>query len=421
MLVFDTTDGYFTSRDIFQQLFTYGNFGRIACVSKSATLAKKMMLGREARYSGLIDVLEIIEADDVSAPAVAQAAAFDVWMILNAQQSALGGQIAAAKAAGAKRLLLTVNEGGLTDKGALEGLLAASGLQYTVMRTGELSKSIEGSALVSDTQPARLEAARRPRLAASSPRATPPPHCPRGAAQRIDAVDCASAPAVISRTDAFRVAVEALTIDSALGKMFSLCPADRQQTSAVFKEMRYAGVDRRQEVVALLSGTVDSRASEIEASEVKAAAVAEEKAAKDKAQKMGDFESMPSSSKEEVEAAFARARARAKFVAEEEAVKLAAIEEKRAERQKSQSMIEARIAEVARAKSGGGEGGGTGMTDDEDPRGPQKPKASDDGEGGGGGAGGKPGANGGGGDGGKGGGKGGGEGGKGGDGPVATV
>lgn len=240
------------------------------------------------------------------------------------------------------------------------------------------------------------------------------------AAQRLDAVDSAT-PAGISRTDAFRVAVEALTIDGAVGKMFSLCPADKQQTNAVFKEMRFAGVDRRQEVVALLTGGVDSRVSEIEAAEAKAKQAAEE-AAKAKEGKLQDFEAMPASSQEEIDAAFARTRARAKFVAEEEAAKLAAIEEKRAERAKTQSMIEARIAEVAKAKAGGG---GMAMSDDDDPRGPQKPKAkSDDGDGGkggegAGGAGGKPEGGDGGGDGGDGG-KGG-DGGEGGDGPVATV
>ncbi|KAG8460061.1 hypothetical protein KFE25_014206 [Diacronema lutheri] len=338
VLVFDQTDDYFSSRDVFQQLYTHGNYARIACVSASAVRAKKMMLGREARYSGLIDALEIIEAADVTAPAVAEAAGYGIWVILNAEQSKLGAQLAAAKAAGVTRLLVTFSADGVSDAAALEATLAASGLRYTAMRTGELSKQIEGSAL------------------------------------RIAALD-APTPAGISRTDAFRVAVEALTIDGAVGKLFALLPADKTQTSAVFREMRFAGVDRRQEVVALLSGTVDSRAIELEAEEAK-----KREAAEAKAKAMPSDKSLPASSQEEIEAAFARTRARAKFLAEEEAARQAAIEEKRAERMKTQSMIDARIAEVAKAKAGGG-GGAREMTDDEDPRGPQKPKAQERGDG----------------------------------------
>lgn len=197
VLVFDQTDDYFSSRDVFQQLYTHGNYARIACVSASAVRAKKMMLGREARYSGLIDALEIIEAADVTAPAVAEAAGYGIWVILNAEQSKLGAQLAAAKAAGVTRLLVTFSADGVSDAAALEATLAASGLRYTAMRTGELSKQIEGSALV---RAACLASA--PRARAPCTGACPPPRraCCDGAARAPTAHPAARARRVCARS-----------------------------------------------------------------------------------------------------------------------------------------------------------------------------------------------------------------------------
>jgi hypothetical protein len=82
--------------------------------------------------------------------------------------------------------------------------------------------------------------------------------CTRCDCRALCAAQCISdisAPQVetLSRTDAFRVAIEALTIEAAAGKLFSLSPAGTSdRTSAVYKEMRYAGADRRQEVMALI-------------------------------------------------------------------------------------------------------------------------------------------------------------------------
>eukprot|EP00307_Rebecca_sp_RCC1486_P006686 CAMPEP_0119425936 /NCGR_PEP_ID=MMETSP1335-20130426/35350_1 /TAXON_ID=259385 /ORGANISM="Chrysoculter rhomboideus, Strain RCC1486" /LENGTH=430 /DNA_ID=CAMNT_0007451515 /DNA_START=43 /DNA_END=1332 /DNA_ORIENTATION=- len=336
VLVLDMTDNYYASRDIFQQLYSFGNWAKIACVTSSTTQAKKMLLSREARYSGLIDVIEIIEAPDVAAPggdAGEQLAQYDTWLLLNADESKLAAHVSAAKASGVRRLLVTISTGAsggaLPDAAGLERMLTESGMAYTVIRTGELSKDVLGSPL------------------------------------RIDAIDtpvCAE----LSRADAFRVAMEALTIEDAHGKMFSLCPADSDDVSAVFKEMRFAGADRRQEVVALIRGAVEQRSSQLKEEQEKAAAKKVAAAAGAPSADVDPAEAA-AKSKVDVEAAFQRAQERAKRVAEEEAQRAALLDEKRKERAKTQNAIDAKIAERA-AASGGGDKEGAG------------PKPSDEGD-----------------------------------------
>lgn len=329
VLVLDMTDNYYNSRDIFQQLFSFGNWAKIACVTTSTKQAKKMLLSREARYSGLIDVLEIIETPDVAGAAgetSTQLAQYDTWLVLNADEAKLGGQISAAKAAGVQRLLLTVcaSGGALSDATALERQLTESGIAYTVIRTGELSKDILGSPL------------------------------------RIDSIDTPTC-AELSRADAFRVAMEALTISEAHGKMFSLCPADSDDVSAVFKEMRFAGADRRQEVVALIKGAVEERSAQLKEASASAAAA---KAAADAGTPDPDYNPAEAAAKtkEDVDAAFKRAQERAVRVAEEQAQRELLLDEKRKERAKTQDAIDAKIAERAAESAGGGGGA---MADEE--------------------------------------------------------
>jgi len=333
VLVLDSADDYLSGRDIFQQLYSYGNWAKLACVTASERQAKKLLLSREARYSGLIDALQFIEAADVGSAGDALQG-YDTWMVLNADESKLPAQIEAAKAAGVRRMLICVSVGSgsssLADVAALEERLRAAGIVYTIIRTGELSNDVVG-------QPMRIDT--------------------------IDTPSCAE----LSRSDAFRVCMEALTIEAAENKAFALCPGDSDETKSVFKEMRFAGANRRQEVVALIKGAVGMRQEELAKATAKAEAI-----------KKGDVkpEVDPAVAKakaeEDVQKAFERASERAKRVAEEEKAKEALLEEKRKERQKTQDAIDARIAEKKREGGGGG--------DDDDDAGPKGKK--DDGKGG---------------------------------------
>mmetsp|Transcript_15786 Transcript_15786/g.42445 ORF Transcript_15786/g.42445 Transcript_15786/m.42445 type:complete len:407 (+) Transcript_15786:53-1273(+) len=313
VLVFDVKDDYFASRDIFQQLYSYGNWAKLACVTRSTESAKKMLLSREARYSGLIDALKIIEAPDLSAVGGAQASEYDTWMLLNADEAQLSNHVRAAQDAGVRRLVITLNAAGssLSNPSGMQSILDQSGITYTVIRTGELSKDV-----------------------------------PTGAPMRIDSVDTPTC-SELSREDAFRVAMEALTIPAAHNKMFSLCPAE-DETVSVFKEMRFAGADRRQEVIALIKGAVEQRLLELKEQTAKEEAMASGKSTSDVTP-----EEDKAKKEEDVQAAFKRAQERAVRVAEEEAEKERLLDEKRKERAKTMEALEERIA-AKQAEQGGG-------------------------------------------------------------------
>mmetsp|Transcript_3385 Transcript_3385/g.8445 ORF Transcript_3385/g.8445 Transcript_3385/m.8445 type:complete len:457 (+) Transcript_3385:3-1373(+) len=330
VLVHDAADDLYTSREIFQQLYSHGNWAKIACVTPSVTQAKKMLLSREARYSGLIDILDLIEAPTLGA--AAEASAYDTWVIVNTDGSKLSAQLEAAKAAGVTRLMLTLCattlDGSVTDMVSVETKLKESGITYTLIRTGTLSKEAEGNPLM------------------------------------IDAIDAASC-SPLSRVDAYRVAMESLTIDGAFNRVFSLCPAVKEGKSmAVYKEMRFAGADRRQEVVALLGGAVEERAKEMDLADIKAAEKKDAKAAEVAARN-----GSATSSAEEIAAAFQRAEERAVRMAAEQKIADEALAELREERAVTQDAITARIAQIARQKAGGSPSGI--MDPEDDPRGPR--------------------------------------------------
>ena len=53
----DGSDSIYGSRTIFQQLYDFGNFASIIACTESTANAKKMLMSRASRYSGLNDVL----------------------------------------------------------------------------------------------------------------------------------------------------------------------------------------------------------------------------------------------------------------------------------------------------------------------------------------------------------------------------
>ncbi len=215
ILVTDGTDSFYNSRAIFQSLHSHGSYKTITALSTSVANAKKMLLSREARYSGLVDSLNF--SDDELSNALKAA---DVWLALNADEAALPAQIDAAKAAGLQRLFVVLTPDGpsaaLSSPDAIQKSLEASGLDYTLMRVGALDPKGSGGGLK---------------------------------VLGVDEPTCAE----VSREDVFRFITEALTLPEASGRLFSLCPsADVSQ----LKEMRQAGCDRREETQALLSGVI---------------------------------------------------------------------------------------------------------------------------------------------------------------------
>ena len=134
LIVTEGSDNWFGSRSLIQSLFSFGDAKSITVHGASVAAAKKALISRSSRYSGLLDVLDYSEG--------AEWGASDAWLAINADEAALPAQIAAAKAAGVKRAFLLLTESGPTscpsDGEAMEAMLGESGMAYTVMRTGEL-------------------------------------------------------------------------------------------------------------------------------------------------------------------------------------------------------------------------------------------------------------------------------------------
>lgn len=274
----------YVSRDIFQQLHDFGgNYGTIVQHGPSVAAAKKLLLSRNARYSGLLDVLQFSEG-----PLAEAMAGADSWLAVNVDVASLPEQLAAAKAAGVKRaffLSYAPKGASAAPEGPDEAALASAGLEYSVMRTGPLVDA-------------------------------------RGAAVGLKLDEAgAAAGAAVGRDDVFRFAVEALTLPSAANRAWSLLPGD---TNAALKEMRQSGCSRRDEVEALLSGKVVEAQKPVELTDA-------ELAAKDKADAITDAE-QKEAQEEEYKRLFAEARklgeetaARKKYEDEEDTLRREAI------------------------------------------------------------------------------------------------
>jgi len=219
VLVMDGTGSFYNSRTMFEKLHEHSRV-TLMPFGSDVNDAKKMLLSRQTRYNGLYDSLDFRAG---GAPELAAALAdAEALLILNADAATVGDQVRAAVGAGVKRVVVHVlaTDTPAVDTAALESELAKGGVAYTIMRTGVLNPKSQGSGL------------------------------------QVSALDLPTC-GEISREDAFRFLVEALTLDEANGRAFSLCTSER--TEASLKAMRYAGSSRREEVAALLKGEVLER------------------------------------------------------------------------------------------------------------------------------------------------------------------
>lgn len=225
LVVTDGTDNFYGSRGIFQYVYDFGDFGKITAFGSSTADSKKMLLSRNARYSGLLDVLEFAEGG-----AAELATAFggaDTWLAVNADEATVLEQLKAAEAAGVKRAFVHVSASEAPSMDVTAVSSALSSLKYTVMRTGSLSKTGGGGGLI---------------------------------VGEIDLPTCDEVPA----DDVFRFITEALTLPEAEGRAFSLCTS---VDSSQLREMRMAGCSRREEVLAFLQGKISDKAVEAVAAE----------------------------------------------------------------------------------------------------------------------------------------------------------
>jgi len=230
VVVTEGTGNFYDSRALVQMLHDFGNHKSIVALSDSAATAKKALLTRKARYSGLIDTLSFTEGS---------LAAADAWLAINADEGTMPTQIEEAKAVGITRVFVLLTGSGPTDcpSPAMESMLEESGLKYTVMRTGNL---------VDDAPP--------------------------GGGLVLGEVDLAVC-GDVSKEDVYRFVTEALTLPEAEARAFSLCPSDA--TTDSLRQMRLCGYERRAEVKALLDGLISPAEAASELSEEEAAEEAE--------------------------------------------------------------------------------------------------------------------------------------------------
>jgi len=284
-VVTDGTDSFYGSRKIFQALHDYCDFDRLVAYSTSIVDAKKMCISRQARYSGLIDVLDFAEGDN--SELASTLGGTSTWVCVNADEAALPSQLAAAQSAGVDRVFIHLT-GSPADAAALES--AAGSLDYTLMVTGKLGKGGGGGGLILGEPSAAKDG--------------------------------------VPIDDAFRVLVEGLTIPEASKRSLSLNMAS---DGSQLKEMRMAGCTRREECEALFKGQIKERTpDEIEAAKgnsgkAGAASVVEEVDERSDEEKRLAQE-------EEVKALLEKARVRGeenqKRMAAEEALKKAEREER---------------------------------------------------------------------------------------------
>lgn len=297
-------------------LHDYGKYDSITASSSSVADAKKMLLSRQARYSGLIDLLKFSEQEFSEALSGAT-----VWLAINVNEAELPAQLDVAKAAGVSRVFVLTTADGpsptLSDAAALTAKLDASGLAYTVMRTGCLDPKSSG-----------------------------------GGGLKLGEIDLPTCETV-GRDDVFRFVTEALTLPGASGRLFSFCPSvDASQ----LKEMRLAGCDRREEAEALLAGVIVETLPEEQQKEV---VVDEEEARISAAEAEAERE-------EELKELLVKARERGIESAKKQKEKEEFLAAKRAERAQYYIATE---EEQAEAKGEKGES-------DEDPSPPSSPPSS---------------------------------------------
>jgi len=220
-----------TDQFVFDVLHSQDVWGKIVALVPDVPFAKKRLLSRSARYTGLLDVLEIEEFDlktTLGGGSAALASALkgygaDAWLNFATSADALEASYDAAEQAGVTRLVSVV-DGGAVDADAV---VAASKratptlAQNALMITGELVDGVEGGALATSL----LRKAR---------------------AGALDGRVCV-------RDDAVRVAAEAFVLKGAQNASFTLAQGN-ENDGKYLRYLREMGADRQEELDALIGG-----------------------------------------------------------------------------------------------------------------------------------------------------------------------
>ncbi|CAM9426533.1 unnamed protein product [Ectocarpus sp. 8 AP-2014] len=208
-----------TDQFVFDILQAQGRWEKIVAFSDSVSFAKKRLVSRKSRYSGLLDVLEFEEGDKYDAATMEEKLkGISAWLCFDCEGDKIKESVQFAKKAGVKSMVIssTVSAADASSAG-VEDALKDSGLEYTFIRVGEVVEGKEGGSVmvgnVTDELPMEQ----------------------------------------VVRDDIVRLSAEAFMMENATNTAFAFGKGD-DIALAYLKELRQNGTDRRTEMSTLISG-----------------------------------------------------------------------------------------------------------------------------------------------------------------------
>eukprot|EP00612_Vaucheria_litorea_P001673 CAMPEP_0171455944 /NCGR_PEP_ID=MMETSP0945-20130129/2634_1 /TAXON_ID=109269 /ORGANISM="Vaucheria litorea, Strain CCMP2940" /LENGTH=420 /DNA_ID=CAMNT_0011981281 /DNA_START=43 /DNA_END=1305 /DNA_ORIENTATION=+ len=230
-----------TDQFVFDVLHAQSKWNSIVAFSPSTSFAKKRLISRTARYSGLSDVLEFKEGDAFDSLTMAENLSdCTSWLCFDCPLDKLRVAVDIAKSSAVSSLVLcaTISSEEAKSSGVYESL-KESGLSYTFIRMGKLLDGKESGSI-----------------------------CVRESEEDLPTES-------IVREDACRVAAESFRIDGAKDRAIAIGKGD-EDSIEFLKSLRQKGADRLTEIENLLgSGIIDfkeakRKAAGIETEEEKA-------------------------------------------------------------------------------------------------------------------------------------------------------
>lgn len=132
---------------VFDVLHAPKSWKKIVAFSSDSATAKKRLISRSARYTGLLDVLDFVEGStDDSTQMKDNLAGIDAWLNFNANSDGLAAQADAAIAAGVKYLVsaFVVPEGSaMPDVKSVADKLEAAGVEYAFVASAPVVDGVE--------------------------------------------------------------------------------------------------------------------------------------------------------------------------------------------------------------------------------------------------------------------------------------
>lgn len=206
-----------TDQLAFDVIHKHDCFDKIIAYSPSNSFAKKRLIGRSSRYTGLLDVLDFSEGTEEHLISKdGPLTGVDSWLAFESDASSVLAKAQAAKDAGVKHLVIMVE--GNADFGPVEALLKDTDVTYSLITLGGIEEGKESMVMCSYN------------FTDSSQLGT------------------------VNRDDAVRVAAESIVIPNASNVAFGIKKADGPGVDFIKTVIREKGRSRQQEIAQLIIG-----------------------------------------------------------------------------------------------------------------------------------------------------------------------